>query len=137
MSLQSEQLKERTLSFAVSVLRLVDTLQQTSCAQVIGRQLAKCSTSVGANYRAACNARSRQEFIAKLCIVVEEADESIFWLDVLMRMAYLPRTTVVPLRDEATELRSVFSRSVGTARANLRARQGASRSKQINDPMTQ
>ena len=78
MSEQSEALKERTMSFALNVLRLIDRFPQTSGGKVISYQLAKCSTSVGANYRAACNARSRAEFIAKLGTVVEEAEESVY-----------------------------------------------------------
>jgi 23S rRNA-intervening sequence protein len=77
MSEQSEALKERTMLFAISVLRLIDKCPDTPGARVIAFQLAQCSTSVGANYRAACNARSRAEFIAKLGTVVEEAEESV------------------------------------------------------------
>ena len=79
MSELSETLKERTIVFAINVLRLIDKFPVTPGAKVIAYQLAKCSTSVGANYRAACNARSRAEFIAKLGIVVEEAEESVYW----------------------------------------------------------
>ena len=77
MSEQSEALKERSMVFAINVLRLIDRFPQTPGAKVIAYQLAKCSTSVGANYRSACNGRSRAEFIAKLGTVVEEAEESV------------------------------------------------------------
>jgi len=113
-------LKRRTLGFAVTVLRLVDRLPQTAAGQTIARQLAKSSTSVAANYRAGCNARSRAEFISKLCIVVEEADESDFWLEVIGLAKYLPASEIVSAKQEATELRAIFSRSVGTARFNQR-----------------
>jgi hypothetical protein len=75
MSVQSEQLKERTIVFAISTLRLIDVFPHTVAARVIAHQLAKSATSVGANYRAACSARSKPEFVAKLRIVVEEAEE--------------------------------------------------------------
>ena len=80
MSEQSEALKERTMVFAINVLKLIDKFPNTPGAKVIAYQLAKCSTSVGANYRAVCNARSRAEFIARLGTVVEESEESVFWL---------------------------------------------------------
>jgi four helix bundle protein len=120
MSIESEQLKERTMSFAVGILRLVDRLPRTPGAQVIARQLAKSATSVGANYVAGCSARSRAEFIAKLSIVNEEADESVFWLELASRAAYLRGTEVEPHRREAIELRAIFNRSVRTARLNER-----------------
>ena len=87
---------------------------------MIARQLAKSATSVAANYRAACTARSRNEFVAKLCIVVEEANESEYWLDVLLLAHFLQDAAVAPLRSEAGELRAIFAKSLGTARANLR-----------------
>ena len=119
MSAQSEQLKERTISFAVAVLRLIDTFPRTAVASVIGHQLAKSATSIGANYRAACSARSKAEFIAKLQIVVEEAEESVYWLDVIERSQLLP-LEVRDARAEADELRAIFASSLRTARANLR-----------------
>jgi four helix bundle protein len=79
---------------------------------------------VGANYRAACNARSRAEFIAKLCIVIEEADESVFWLELIAGTDGLLTEDVTPTRQEAVELRAIFSRSVGTARLNQKQRKG-------------
>ena len=118
MSTQSEVLKERTMQFALDVLRLIDTFPRTIAGDVIGHQLAKAATSSAANYRATCNARSRAEFIAKLGLVVEETDESEFWLDVSIRKPLIKREAGEPLRREAHELRSIFGRSVGTARAN-------------------
>src|SRR5215470_6949542 len=87
MSVQSEELKERTIVFAINVLDLVDKLPQTPRGKVIAYQLAKCGTSVGANYFASCNARSRREFIAKLGTVVEESEESVYWLVIIKRTA--------------------------------------------------
>lgn len=118
MSLASEQLKERTLVFAVTVLRLIDQLPRTPAADVVGRQLARSATSIAANYRAACTARSRREFIAKLCIVVEEADESVYWLELMIRAKLLVSDSST--HAEACELRAIFAKSLGTARTNLK-----------------
>lgn len=103
MSFQSDQLKQRTMSFALNVLRLIDKLPTTFSGQVISRQLAKSATSVGANYRACCNARSRVEFIARLGVVVEEIDESVYWLEVMTESQLLPSSEVLPIRAEAAE----------------------------------
>ncbi len=121
MSEQSEALKARTMSFASNVLRLIDKFPQTQSARVIAYQLAKCSTSVGANYRAACNGRSRAEFMAKLGIVVEEAEESVYWLEIVNRLQLVPGPETPELFKESIELRAIFSRSLGTARANARS----------------
>jgi four helix bundle protein len=118
VSIQSEQLKERTMRFALDVLCLVDTFPRTIAGDLVSRQLAKSATSVAANYRATCVARSRAEFIAKLGVVFEEADESEFWLDVARRKGLGERTETERLHLEACELRAIFGRSLGTARAN-------------------
>src|SRR5262252_2729153 len=117
MSVQSEELNERTIVFAINVLDLVDALPQTPRGKVIAYQLAKCSTSVGANYRASCNARSRREFIAKLGTVVEESEESVYWLEIIKRTRMTSGPDVSRLHPEAIELRAIFSKSRGTARA--------------------
>jgi len=121
MSTFSEELKERTMAFADSVLRLVDKLPHTPAGRVIANQLAASATSVTSNYRASCNARSRREFIAKLGVVVEEADESELWLALIRRSAMLADTDVAPVWRESLALRNIFAKSLGTARANARA----------------
>src|SRR5665213_2352372 len=121
MSEQSELLKERTMSFAINMLRLIDKFPQTPGAKVIAYQLAKCSTSVGANYRAAYNGRSRVEFIAKLGVVVEEAEESVYWLEIVNRLQLVPGRDAPAQLQESIEVRAIFSRSLGTARLNLRS----------------
>jgi len=120
MSQQSEALKERTMSFSVNVLRLIDRFPRSVGAEVIARQLAKSATSVAANYRSACTARSRRDFMAKLAIVAEEAEESVHWLDLIIRVQVVVDPIVGDLQGEAAELRAIFSRSLGTARANSR-----------------
>lgn len=122
MSAQSEALKERAIRFAVVILRLIDAFPRHPGPDVIARQLAKSATSVGANYGAACTARSRSEFIAKLCIVVEEAEESVYWLEILLRAQIVASDALRPLQHEAAELRAIFAKSLGTARANSRKR---------------
>ena len=106
------------MQFAVDVLRLVSGLPKTMAAEVIGHQLAKSATSVTANYRATCNARSRSEFIARLGVVVEEADESVCWLELAIRANLFQLSAAASLRNEAVELRAIFARSLGTARRN-------------------
>lgn len=118
MSEFSERLKERSMAFAATVLDLVDKLPQTPGGRVIAFQLAKSATSVAANYRAACTARSRREFIAKLGVVVEEADESACWLELIERRKLLPTAQSRPALAESIELRNIFGKSLGTARAN-------------------
>src|SRR5205814_4063146 len=79
-----EQLRDRTKRFALRVIRLFRALPKTDEARVIGRQMLRSGTSVGANYRAVCRARSRKEFISKISVVVEEADEAVFWFELLI-----------------------------------------------------
>jgi four helix bundle protein len=86
----------------------------------VADQLASSATSVTSNYRASCNARSRREFIAKLGLVVEEADESACWLELIRRCDMISSVEVMPLLSESLELRNIFAKSVGTARANAR-----------------
>ena len=110
------ELKDRTKSFALSTLRLVEELPRGRSAEVIGHQLLRSGTSVAANYRAACRARSRREFIAKMGIVEEEADESQFWLDVVIEHGLLPAQRASTLRDEAGQLVAIAVTSIRTAR---------------------
>jgi four helix bundle protein len=121
VSLQSEQLKARSMAFAVAILRMIDDLPRRPGPDVIARQIAKSATSTAANYRAACTARSRYEFIAKLGIAVEEADETEYWLDVICNARLVQLPLLEPLRTEAAELRAIFAKSLGTARSNLRS----------------
>ncbi len=122
MSIQSDQLKERAMAFADSSLRLVDRLPQTPGARVMAHQLAKAATAVAANYRATCLSRSRTEFIAKLAVVVEEADESACWLELIRRQGLIPSDVLAPVLNESLELRAIFGKSLGTARANARSK---------------
>ena len=99
-------------------MNLVDTLPRTIAGRAIGNQLIRSGTSVGANYRAACRGRSKAEFIAKIGTVTEEADESAFWLELIMDGGLLTVELVSPLHQEAEELTAIFTASGRTAKAN-------------------
>jgi four helix bundle protein len=112
------ELRARTKAFGLRIIRLVEALPRSRSADVIGRQLLRCGTSVGANYRAACRARSPAEFCAKLGIVEEEADESIFWMELLIDAELVRRERLRELMAEADELVSIIIASIKTARRN-------------------
>ncbi len=99
-----EELQARTKSFAQQVIKLVDALPPGTVGQVVGRQLLRAATSVGANYTAACRARSHAEFAAKLSIVVEETDESLYWLEMLQHWRVIDPERLTVLLREANEL---------------------------------
>jgi four helix bundle protein len=111
-----EELRERTKRFAVRIVRLYKSLSFSADAQVLGKQLLRCGTSVAANYRAACRGRSRAEWIAKIGLVVEEADESCFWLEMLSDCGIVPISRLKDLQQEAQELSKLFTASQRTAK---------------------
>ena len=113
-----EELKKRMQQFALRVIRLVESLPKTRTANVIGNQLLDSATSVGANYRAACRGRSKSEFISKLGIVEEEADESVYWLEMLIAAKVVKLNAVAELLKEANELTAIVAASRKTAKAN-------------------
>jgi four helix bundle protein len=113
------QLKKRTKLFALRIIKLVRALPMSSEGKVIGVQLLRCGTSVGANYRAVCRARSHAEFLAKLGIVIEEADESAFWLEMISDAGLLPEKRLVDLRSEAEQLVAILNASRTTARKGI------------------
>ena len=111
-----EELKQRTKAFGLSVIKLVDQLPRTRSANVIGNQLVRSATSVGANYRAACRARSKAEFAAKLGIVEEEADESAYWIEILIEAGMAPQNRVTEMLREANELVAIVVASLNTVK---------------------
>ena len=113
----AEQLKRRTQAFGLEIVRLIQALPERGPARIIGQQLIRCGTSVGANFRAACRARSRPDFIAKLKIVEEECDESVYWLEILQK-TNIDTRIIQPLLDEANQLLSIIVASIKTARRN-------------------
>lgn len=110
------ELQRQTKKFALSIIDLYRKLPGAVEAKVIGNQLLRSGTSVASNYRAACRARSRAEFISKIGIVVEEADETVFWLELLIEGKIADPRSVDPVLNEATELLAIFSASRSTAR---------------------
>ncbi len=111
-----EAFKDRTKAFAIRVIRLVDSLPDKRAAFRLGDQLLRCGTSVGANYRAACRARSRADFIAKLKIVEEESDESLYWLELLSEADYIKKNQMENLYKEGNEILAMVVSSLKTAR---------------------
>ena len=109
-------LKDRTKKFALRVMNVVRSLPQSAEGRTIGNQLLRSGTSVAANYRAVCRARSRPDFIAKLAIVIEEADETAFWLEFLIDSGLVSELKLRDLRSEANQLVAIFNASRVTAR---------------------
>jgi four helix bundle protein len=114
-----KELLARTKQFALRVMTLVGKLPGTVGARSIGAQLVRSGTSVGANYRAACRGRSKAEFIAKLGTVEEEADESAFWLELIIEGHLMDERLVHSLLDEAGQLTRIMAASRQSARRNL------------------
>lgn len=114
-----EAFKKRTKLFALSVLQFVGTLPRSYAIDVMGRQLVRCATSVGANYRAACRAKSAADFIAKMKIVEEEADEAVYWLELLSEGGFANANQVQPLLYEANEIVAMTVASIKTKRVQL------------------
>ena len=113
-----KQLKARTKQFAVEVFRFCEDLPDRPQCWVIGKQLMRSGSSVAANYRAACRAQSRAAFVAKMAIVEEEADESLFWLEMVEELSHAPPSTLHPLKQEASELLAIAASSNKSAREN-------------------
>ncbi len=116
--MSNENLKERTKKFALAILDLVEKLPNSIKGRAIAGQLVRAGTSVGANYRAACRGRSRAEFIAKIGTVIEEADESAFWLELIQESRLLKNDEVEHLWDEANQLVAIMTQSRKTAEAS-------------------
>ena len=121
-SLPERDLKKRTKEFALRVIRLVESLPKTQTARVIGNQLLRSATSVPANYRAACRARSNAEFISKIGIVEEETDESVFWMEMLVEASLVKLLRIKDLMHEGSQLTAIWVASINTARGGRRRR---------------
>jgi four helix bundle protein len=118
----AEDLKKRTKQFGLRVIHLTGALPPSRAAGVIGRQLLRSGTSVGANYRAACRARTKPDFISKASIAIEEADESLYWMEMLVEAKLIHQEKLAALMKEADEIVAILTASVKTARAHLRLR---------------
>jgi four helix bundle protein len=118
MPTQPEELRARTKEFAIRIVRLFRSLPKNDEARILGKQVLRAETSVAANYRAVCRARSRAEFISKMGVAVEEADETVFWLELLVETGIAPRARMEKLLLEANELLAILAASQRTARAS-------------------
>ena len=114
--MNSEMLKTRTKKFAVEIAKLCEDLSQRLSILTYSKQLIRCSSSVGANYRAACRAKSLPDFINKLKIVEEEADESIYFMELIEELDSARKASLSPLKKEANELLSIVVASINTAK---------------------
>jgi four helix bundle protein len=129
--MNEQEMIARTKQFALRTMKLVGALPKTIQGRAIGAQLIRSGTSVAANYRAACRARSKAEFIAKLGTVEEEADESAFWLELIIEGELLSAAQIQPLLQEASELVAMIAASKKTASSSLAKSQIANRKLQI------
>ena len=115
--MNADEFKERTKALGLRIIRLVEALPKSRTTDVLGKQLLRCGTSVGANYRAACRAKSPADFIAKMKIVEEECDESMYWMDLIVDAGLMPENRIADLRKEANEILSMIVASLKTARS--------------------
>lgn len=129
--MNEQELITRTKQFALRVMKLVEALPRTIQGRAIGNQIMRSGTSVAANYRAACRARSKIEFVAKLGTVEEEADETAFWLELIVEGSLIDAKQIGPLLKEATELVAITAASRKTASKTIAKSQIASRKSQI------
>jgi four helix bundle protein len=121
-SMNNENLKRRTKQFALRIIKLVESLPRDETSHVLGRQLLRAGTSVGANYRAACRSKSVADFISKMGTVEEEADESGYWMELLVDAGKIKPVKVSALIQEASELTAITVSSVNTARKSHKQR---------------
>ena len=117
---KAKELQDRTKRFAVRIVRMFKALPKTDEARVIGKQVLRSGTSVAANYRAACRARSKAEFAAKIGIVLVEIDETVFWMELLVETEIVSMGKMKELMNEASELLAIFAASRSTARGKVR-----------------
>jgi four helix bundle protein len=114
--LTEQEFNDRTKRFALEVVRLVEALPKGRTAEVLGRHLLRSGTSVGANYWAACRAKSKADLISKLAIVEEEADESLYWMELLTEAGLLSDAQITPLSKETNEILAMTVASIRTLR---------------------
>jgi four helix bundle protein len=119
-AMSTDDFRQRTFRFGVRVVPLVQTLARNDVVRVIGNQLLRSGTAVGANYRAAARARSRGDFIAKMGIVEEECDETLYWLEMLVELQLINIDRSKELRAEGNEILAIVVASIRTARGNAK-----------------
>ncbi len=116
-----DEMKRRTRNFGLNVMRLCDALPQSRSSAVVANQLIRSATSTGANYRAVCRARSDSDFISKLGVTLEEADESVYWLEIILESKMKKPEEVQPLLNEGNEIVSILVASLNTVRARYKS----------------
>jgi four helix bundle protein len=116
-----DEFRKRTFQFGIRCIRLAEALPKSLAAQIIAKQLIRCGTSVGANYRAAVRSKSRADFVAKMGIVEEECDESLFWIEALIELGLITEPRTSELQREANEILAVTISSIKTARRNAKS----------------
>ncbi len=116
------ELKNRTKDFELRIIRMVEVLPNRRLSEIIGRQILRAGMSVGANYRAACRARSKPDFLSKMGIVEEELDECLYWMELLVDTKIIEVSRLKNLEKEANELLSIVVSSIKTTRSNSRSR---------------
>ena len=114
--MNADDMKTRTRAFALRIIRLAESLPNTPTARVIRNQMLRCGSSVGANYRAACRAKSKPDFVSKMGTVEEETDETIYWMELLIDAELVKRSRIADLLDEADQILSIVISSIKTAK---------------------
>jgi four helix bundle protein len=115
----TNELKLRTKKFSIAIIDLVEKLPNSITGKIISNQIIRSGTSVGANYRAVCRARSDREFVSKLNIVLEEADETMFWLEIIIERKWINESEILSLHDEGNQLTAIFVSSLKTVNARM------------------
>lgn len=118
--MNASEMKQRTKTFALRVIKAVEAVPRSRIAEVLGKQLLRCGTSVGANYRAACRSRSPADFLSRMGVVEEEADESIYWMELLVESGLVRAAKLELLMKEADELVAITVASINTTRGRTR-----------------
>jgi four helix bundle protein len=118
--LDKTELKRRTQKFSIDVIKFIENLPRKRSLDVLSNQLIRCATSIGANYRSACRGKSTADFINKIIIVEEEADESIYWLELMEESGLIDSTSISTLKKEANELTAIFTAIGKTAKEKQR-----------------
>jgi four helix bundle protein len=118
--MDQQEMKRRTKEFAKRIIKLCRSLPETWESRRVGDQLFRAGTSVGANYRAACRARSRAEFISKMSIVLEETDESLYWLEIIAESKLLQEKLLISLIQEGNELCAIFVSTINTSKRSAK-----------------
>jgi four helix bundle protein len=118
----SQQLKDRTKAFGIRVIKMVKGIAWNRVDDILIRQIVRSATSVGANYRSALRARSKADFISKITVAEEEADETCYWLEILMEIEIFPKKRMEPLLKEAQEITAILTTAGKTAKEKLKKR---------------